>query len=739
MGITSLHDFVAAASPSYALHRLESLKLAAWNAHTIRKQGRGPELRELRALYTTLKQVHDDSHFARTEDQQRLAIMATAEVFRRLDVPADNDTLIEQIGASAHRLLNEEVFFTFPHIDWSVPLDLEDGVALGNFLEHKRHFLLYAPDILELWCQRFVDMWAAILAHLPDAMFRAQTDRTGSFDLSTSLVDLIETPALCVENLLAAVTHKDIGEHHLFEPLLDTITDNLCRVTGIPYEARETSTRAYLKPTKCREPAHVIPELYLRDTPFLNIFGCDVPVDVPDSVRFEHSHVVAGTGHGKTQLFQHLILRDLEQVAGGQASVVVIDSQGDLIDNIAHLDVFAPGNALGDRLVLIDPTDVAFPVALNMFDMNTDAPDPLVQEKLLNGVLELYDYIFGSLLGAELTQKQNVIFRYVARLMLMIPEGSIQHLLRLMEDDGLEDFRSYIAKLDSPTARAFFDNEFSSREFDATRRQVRRRLWGILENKTFEHMFSAPRTKLRLADEMNAGKVILINTSKDLLKQTGTEIFGRFFIALIAQAALERASLPKDQRLPAYVYIDEANDYFKDGDQNVSLILEQARKYKISMTLAHQYLDQLDNKLKASFAANTSIKIAGGLSDKDARVLANDMRTSPDTITAMRKLPDHAEFAIFVKNVTDGAMRLRVPFGQMEALPKMSNEQFDSLRALQRQRYCLPVDEVRATLARGNVHDDLTTEIPDDGADEIASDSGWTATDPVGDDPALAD
>jgi len=88
-------------------------------------------------------------------------------------------------------------------------------------------------------------------------------------------------------------------------------------------------------------------------------------------------------------------------------------------------------------------------------------------------------------------------------------------------------------------------------------------------------MLSHPKSKLDLFAEMNAGKVILINTAKDLLKEQGTEIFGRFFIALIAQAAQERGVLSKEQRLPTFVYIDEANDYF---DRNVGVILSQARK-----------------------------------------------------------------------------------------------------------------------------------------------------------------
>ncbi len=698
MAIHTLSQLFAEASPHFKDILRDSTNSALWNSQIITKEGREPELRRLRTLYDKLKGVHERTMFADDECLQRIAVLVTAEVFSRTEAPATNDTLIEHVGDSAVSLLGQEVFFGFPTINWDVPLSLEDGVALGNYLERKRHFLLYASDMVELWCDRFTDMWVALFKHLPDRMFKALPQDQGSLELTTPLVDILDDPAMAVEQLLGTFTHADFERHSLFEPLLTALTDNLFLATGIAYEDRATSKKPFLYPTKSREAAHLLPGIYLGHTPFLKIFEAEVPIDVPDETRFEHAHVVAGTGHGKTQLFQYLISKDLQQVTAGRASIVVIDSQGDLIDNISHLDVFGPDGPLSDRIVHIDPTDVAYPVALNMFDMNTEAPSPLEQEKLLNGVLELYDYIFGSLLGAELTQKQGVVFRYVARLLLMIPGANIQHLRRLMEDDGLEDFAEYVPKLDSPTARAFFETEFNSREFDATKKQVRRRLWGILENKTFEHMFSYPKSKLRLSEEMNAGKVILINTSKDLLKQTGTEIFGRFFVALITQAALERASIPKAKRMATYVYIDEANDYFQGGDQNLPVILEQARKYRISMTLAHQYLDQLDGKLRSSFAANTSTKIIGGVSDKDARAFANDMRSSPEAITAMRKFDDHSEFAISVKNVTGGTMRLRVPFGHMERMERMTDAEFTELRNVQRERYCVPVADVRAAL-----------------------------------------
>lgn len=168
-----------------------------------------------------------------------------------------------------------------------------------------------------------------------------------------------------------------------------------------------------------------------------------------------------------------------------------------------------------------------------------------------------------------MTSKQNVVFRYVTRLMLHIPNATIHTLRDLMEPGGAAKYQEEIGSLDQ-TARRFFATEFDGKEFSSTKSQVLRRLYGVLENRTFERMFSHPKSRFDMFTEMNAGKLILINTAKSLLKEQGTEVFGRFFIALIAQAAQERATLPAFDRLPCMVYVDEAQDYF---DENVGIIL----------------------------------------------------------------------------------------------------------------------------------------------------------------------
>ncbi len=254
---------------------------------------------------------------------------------------------------------------------------------------------------------------------------------------------------------------------------------------------------------------------------------------------------------------------------------------------------------------MVDPTDIEHPPALGLFDLDLDRLGSYTardREQIMNGVIELYDYIFGGLLGAELTQKQNVIFRYLARLMLVIPNATILTLKEVMQDPSA--FAPYFDKLDG-MARDFFRTEFHDKQFADTKKQILRRLWGVLENPTFERLFSNPRNKLDMFAALNEGKIVLVNTAKDFLKAERSSILGRFFIALTFQAALERAALPEAQRRPAFLYIDEAADYF---DDTIDGLLGQARKFKLGVVFAHQHLEQLSRPLLASIMTNTSIK-----------------------------------------------------------------------------------------------------------------------------------
>lgn len=422
-------------------------------------------------------------------------------------------------------------------------------------------------------------------------------------------------------------------------------------------------------------------DVYLKGTHLKALFSLRTPFAIPEVRRFEHTHMVAGSGHGKTQTLQHFIAEDLKDVVAGRKSVVVIDSQGDLIGNLLAARLLPP-----ERIVVIDPEDIEYPVSLNLFSVGQDrlaGYGALERERLTNSIIELYDFVLGSLLSAGMTAKQSVVFRYVTRLMFHIPDATIHTLRELMEPGGTDKYREHINRLEG-TPRRFFETEFDSKEFANTKTQVLRRLYGVLENQTFERMFSHPTSKFDMFAELNAGKLILINTSKSLLKEQGTEIFGRFFIALIAQAAQERATLDQRDRLPAFVYIDEAQDYF---DANIGVILSQARKYNVGMVMAHQYLGQLSGGLQEAFEANTSIKLAGGVSARDARALSGQLSCDADLIQRQPK----GTFATFVRGLTARAVPISFPFFVLEGLPRATKSEVDAIRQHSRDRYAEPL------------------------------------------------
>lgn len=542
-------------------------------------------------------------------------------------------------------------------------------------------------EVIDGFTDFVVELVAPVVRGCP-ALIEERSGHDGEITFATELsASLPDLPAV-VERMVQLPFAPELEEYGLTERLTSRLQYNLHIASGGIPGGEEKPIRL---PTRAAPmPARDLVASYLGGTPFAALFDMPVPIVIPTEIRFEHMVLTAGSGHGKTQTLQHLILHDLAAVAAGRTTVIVIDSQADLIDNIAGLAVFAEGGALHDRLCLIDPTDVEWPVALNLFDVGLarlSGYSPLDRERLLNGILELYDFVLGSLLDAGMTQKQTVIFRYLTRLLLQIPNATIHTFRELLEDDGYERYAAHITNLEG-SARAFFENEFRGKEFAQTRRQVLRRLYGILENQTFERMFSHPKSKLDLFSEMNAGKVILINTAKDLLKESGTEIFGRFFIAMIAQAAQERAVLARGKRLPTLVYIDEASDYF---DRNIGIILSQARKNRVGMVLAHQYLGQLDPKLYEAIAANTAIKFAGGVSARDARALAGDLRTDAEVIEGQERL----SFAAFIKGVTKQAVSVKVKAGRMEREPRMSAAERRQLREVMRARYAIHHTEAR--------------------------------------------
>lgn len=640
------------------------------------------DIQQTIALYRSVRAEHERSMWALPDIAEKISGRC-CEIVRQLVTIPGYGPLAQAFDRCQLALIAEqETITSFPDIDWSrARLSLKEQVDLNRFLRAKQHFLGNQDKVLELLTTAVCNVIGGVVSEIPSLPY------DDSPTLTVPLASLLKDPGEVVFRIIGTLTDESLVDVGLFTEFQIRTYENGCRASNvIPYE---TIRKPIIPACSSELPPEELVKTYLAGTPFVDLLLTPVPFEIPLQTRFEHHWIIGGSGHGKTNAIGNLLIEDLQRVADGEASIIVIDSQNTLIPMIAHLPFFAEGEALEDKLVLIDAADIEYPVALNLFDIGLQRIgkySPLDRERLLNTAAEVMEFILQSLLGAEMTSRQSTLFGYALQAMQLIPDATIHTFRELMEPNGRKKFAPYLAKLQG-RAREFFDTQFDADIFRQTKQQVVARLFAICENRTFDRMLSHKSSKLDLFTEINAGKVILINTAKDLLKQQGTEIFGRFFLALIAQAAQERATIPASKRLPCFVYIDECQDYLST-DSNFTVILEQARKQNVGMIIAHQYLTQLSQKTLDSLYANTSIKFAGGVSDKDAHALARNMRCDPAFISDQPK----GSFAAYIRNTTKNAITLKFPL--MPRFKRLTKDQYQAVLSGNRAKYAAPLEDL---------------------------------------------
>ncbi|ESY52081.1 MULTISPECIES: hypothetical protein [unclassified Mesorhizobium] len=340
-----------------------------------------------------------------------------------------------------------------------------------------------------------------------------------------------------------------------------------------------------------------------------------VPFVLEDKARFQHTWIISPTGTGKTSLIENLILLDVGKIIHEGASVIVMDSQNQMIPRL--LSVFHPVNS--DRVILLEPNP-KHPLALNLFDNR--AID-------YGSSLEMADFILTSLLGADMTAKQAGIFRYLAQAMQVIPDATILDFKEFLKEGGYLRYRPHLQKLD-PYTLDFFETRYNTTDFKPTRGELFWRLDAIMSDPTFRDMFSSPRNRLNLSAEVDQGKLICINTNLKLLKSKGTEVFGRYFLALINQVIEGR--LDAKNPPPLYVYVDECHDYIAN-EPMIEKFMDKARKQNVAFTFAHQRLNNIKSPDVRDALTTARVKYAGR-SERDAPFVASILGVSPETLTS---------------------------------------------------------------------------------------------------------
>ena len=248
----------------------------------------------------------------------------------------------------------ESTIFSSPEIDWSrAALSLKEQVDLRHFLRAQQHFLANQDRATDLLATTLVKVMAGLLSELP-----AMPAGADQASLSVPLVALLPDPGDTIARLTGSVFAEELADVGLFTTLQQRLYENACQASGVlPDEPLR-------KPLTTADHAELAPEelvaTYLAGTPFTDLFLTPLPFAIPDAVRFEHTHVIGGTGHGKTTLLQDQIVADLSRP--DPPAMVVVDPKGIMVRRIQQLALFDPDTGpLSERLIIINPEDMRLP------------------------------------------------------------------------------------------------------------------------------------------------------------------------------------------------------------------------------------------------------------------------------------------------------------------------------------------------------------------------------------------
>lgn len=423
-----------------------------------------------------------------------------------------------------------------------------------------------------------------------------------------------------------------------------------------------------------------------RDFLLQDFFRTQFAFKLPDEILYRHTWILGLPGTGKTQLIQAQVLSLIPRVEKNKGSIVVMDGHRDLIETISNLQIFAPGEPLHDKLVVLEP-NLNFPLALNIFSLGAKAneiQDEDDREEYTTNAVASIIHILDAIMGeaGAMTPKQTALFRHIVRLLMEVPDGTLdtfQALLNIghLEKTKLDAYKPYINKLHK-AAQDFFDHQFFDKDYNDTKAQVAWRLASLRENKYFDRMFSSPTSKLDMYEELNESKVFLIDTSKKKLGEDEANILGRYFISALLTASQRRVALKRSQRKPVFLFIDEVHDYIA-YDAKIATMLDQCRKMSIAVTLAHQRTSQIKDSNVLDALTGTAVQFAKTDVPRDVALLKKLMKFEDFDYISKQYL------AVHIQGID--TFLIKVPWFLMENMPKMSKDARAEITENMRARY----------------------------------------------------
>lgn len=330
--------------------------------------------------------------------------------------------------------------------------------------------------------------------------------------------------------------------------------------------------------------------------------------------RFRHFYIIGQTGTGKSSTLQVMIRQDLVNGDG----LAVIDPHGSLIEDILP---FIPKER-ADDVIHFNPSDMERPMGLNLLEGDTWEEKEYVALEAMNIMIKLFDEeIFGP--------RIQDYFRNGCLTLMSDPQGgALTDIVRLFTDDEYQ--KSKVEHVTNPVVRSFWEHQMAktgAREKQEMIPYFAAKFGQFTTNTMMRNIIGQAKSAFSFKDVMQEGKILLINLSKGDVGEINSKLLGLIMVTKIQMGALARQKLPKKDRRDFFLYIDEFQNYVTDS---IEVILSEARKYRLGLNMAHQYIAQLEgpdrkSKVKDAVFGNVGTMMSYKIGAQDAEYMAKEM------------------------------------------------------------------------------------------------------------------
>ena len=388
--------------------------------------------------------------------------------------------------------------------------------------------------------------------------------------------------------------------------------------------------------------------------------------------RSRHVYIIGQTGAGKSGMLELLALSDVFYNQG----YCIVDPHGDFAINNLR---FIPESRVRD-VVYFNPADTAFPVAFNPLEIT----DPSRKPNICSEVIGVLKRMFGDSWGPRLEH----ILRYTLLALLDRPETTLLDISRLLTD---KEFRKETLEYcKDVTVLQFWKHEFgqwNDKQVNESIAPVLNKVGAFTANPIIRNIIGQPKSSFDIRKIMDEGKILVVNLSKGLIGEDNAAILGAFIVTKVQLAAMSRSDIPdvKDRR-PFYLYVDEFQNFATDS---FAVILSEARKYGLNLTVANQYVAQMTDSVRDAVFGNVGTTISFRVSADDAPVLAKQFEPTFEESDIIQLNNRH-----FVISMIINGEKVPAFSATTLSLPDTPKDNFDAIVAHSREYFARPRLEV---------------------------------------------